>query len=151
MSLYSEARPSNCSKQNPSHIKTRSSGQSAPLTQRQLRKPSRLHGVRNKSTRYLEYAIGVLQVLCEDSNVIDPSDALGFKVDSGKAYVNPEYKQERIKTLYRTQWNRPDMYHGVAKVIQLLMTIRPEQFPMPGRKSGPPDSSEMGSVHRVPI
>ena len=86
----------------------------------------------------LEYAIGVLQVLCEDSSVIDPSDALGFKVDSGKAYVNPEYKQERIKTLYRTQWNRPEMYHGVVKVIQLLMTIRPEQFPMLVEKADHP-------------
>ena len=78
----------------------------------------------------LEYTMGVLQVLCEDSNVIDPSDALGFKVDSGKAYVNSEYKQERIKTLYRTEWHRPDMYQGVARVIQLLMTLRPDKFPM---------------------
>ena len=79
--------------------------------------------------RLLEYAIGALQVLCEESNVIDPSDALGFKVDRGKAYVNPEYKQERIKTLQRTEWHRPNMYPGVAKVIQLIMTIRPDQFP----------------------
>ena len=77
----------------------------------------------------LKYAMGVLQRLCEESNVIDPSDALGFKVDNGKAYVNPKYKQERIKTLHRTEWHRPDMYHGVAKVIQLIMTIRPGQFP----------------------
>ena len=77
----------------------------------------------------LEYATGALQVLCENHNVIDPSDALGFKVDRGRAYVNPEYKQERIKTLYRTQWNRPDMYPGVARVIQLIMTIRPGHFP----------------------
>ena len=86
----------------------------------------------------LDYTMGVLQVLCEDSNVIDPSDALGFKVDSGKAYVNPEYKQERTKTLYRTQWNRPDMYYGVAKVIRLLMTLRPEQFPMLVEKADHP-------------
>ncbi len=86
----------------------------------------------------LEYAVGVLQVLCEDSNVIDPSDALGFKVDSGKAYVDPDYKQERIKTLYRTQWNRPDLYSGVARVIQLLMTIKPEQFPMLVEKADHP-------------
>ena len=77
----------------------------------------------------LEYATGALQVLCENHNVIDPSDALGFKVDRGRTYVNPEYKQERIKTLYRTQWNRPDMYPGVARVIQLIMTIRPGHFP----------------------
>ena len=77
----------------------------------------------------LKYAMGALQVLCEDSNVIDPSDALGFKVDNGKAYVNPKYKQERIKTLHRTEWHRLDMYHGVATVIQLIMTIRPDQFP----------------------
>ena len=86
----------------------------------------------------LEYTIGVLQVLCEDSNVIDPSDALGFKVDSGKAYINPEYKQERIKTLYRTEWHRPDMYQGVARVIQLIMTIRPDKFPMLVEKADHP-------------
>ena len=86
----------------------------------------------------LEYTMGVLQVLCEDSNVIDPSDALGFQVESGKAYVNQEYKQERIKTLYRTQWNRPDMYQGVARVIQLLMTIRPDKFPMLVEKADHP-------------
>ena len=86
----------------------------------------------------LEYAIGVLQVLCEDSNVIDPSDALGFKVDSGKAYVNPEYKQERIKTLYRTQWHQSGMYQGVARVIQLVMTIGPDQFPMLVEKADHP-------------
>ncbi len=93
---------------------------------------------RKQTDALIEYAIGVLQVLCEDSNVIDPSDALGFKVDSGKAYVNPDYKRERIKTLYRTQWNRPDMYHGVARVIQLIMAIRPEQFPMLVEKADHP-------------
>ena len=77
----------------------------------------------------LKYAMGVLERRCEESNVIDPSDALGFKVDNGKVYVNPKYKQERIRTLHRTEWHRPDMYHGVAKVIQLIMTIRPDQFP----------------------
>ena len=90
----------------------------------------------------LEYALGALQVLCEDSNVIDPSDALGFKVDNGKAYVNPKYKQERIKTLQRTEWHRPNMYHGVAKVIQLIMTIRPDQFPELVEKADHP------TVHR---
>jgi hypothetical protein len=99
----------------------------------------------------LEYAIGVLQVLCEDSNVIDPSDALGFKVDSGKAYVDPDYKQERIKTLYRTQWNRPDLYSGVAKVIQLLMTIKPEQFPMLVEKADHPTVQRWAPVYRVRI
>ena len=86
----------------------------------------------------LEHAISTLQVLCEDSNVIDPSDALGFKVDGGKAYVNPEYKQERIRTLHRTDWHRPDMYQGVARVIQLLMTIRPDQFPILVEKADHP-------------
>ena len=86
----------------------------------------------------LEYATDALQILCESHNVIDPSDALGFKVDRGRAYVNPEYKQERIKTLYRTQWNRPDMYPGVARVIQLIMTIRPGHFPsLVGRADHP--------------
>ena len=79
--------------------------------------------------RLLEYAIGALQVLCEESNVIDPSDAVGFKVDKGKAYVNPKYQQERMKTFYRAEWGRPNMYHGVANVIRLMMTIRPDQFP----------------------
>ena len=79
--------------------------------------------------RLLEYTIGALQVLCQESNVIDPSDALGFKVDRGRAYVNPEYKQERIKTFYRTEWHRPNMYHGLARVVQLVMTIKPDQFP----------------------
>ena len=86
----------------------------------------------------LEHAISTLQVLCEDSNIIDPSDALGFKVDGGKAYVNPEYKQERIRTLHRTDWYRPDMYQGVARVIQLLMTIRPDQFPILVEKADHP-------------
>ena len=117
---------------------TRSSGQSAPSTRKQLRRPFKPHGDRKQTDALIEYAIGVLQVLCEDSNVIDPSDALGFKVDSGKAYVNPDYKRERIKTLYRTQWDRPDMYHGVARVIQLIMTIRPEQFPMLVEKADHP-------------
>ena len=93
---------------------------------------------RKQTDALIEYAIGVLQVLCEDSNVIDPSDALGFKVDSGKAYIHPDYKRERIKTLYRTEWNRPDMYHGVARVIQLIMTIRPEQFPILVEKADHP-------------
>ena len=78
--------------------------------------------------KLLEYAIGALRVLCEESNVIDPSDALGFKVDSGRAYVNPDYEQERVQTLFRTEWHRPSMYRGAARVIQLLMTIRPDQF-----------------------
>ena len=68
-------------------------------------------------------------MLCEESNVIDPSDALGFKVESGRAYVNPDYKQDRIKTFYRAEWHRPAMYHGVTNVIRLLMTISPGQFP----------------------
>ena len=76
----------------------------------------------------LEYATGVLKVLCENDNVIDPSDAVGFKVESGKAYVNPEYKQQRIKTFQRTEWHRPRMYYGVTRVVQLLMTVRPDRF-----------------------
>ena len=79
--------------------------------------------------KLVEYSLGALRVLCEGSNVIDPSDALGFKVDSGRAYVNPHYKQDRIQTLLRSEWHSPDMYPGVARVIQLLMTIRPDQFP----------------------
>ena len=86
----------------------------------------------------LDHAISTLQVLCEDSHIIDPSDALGFKVDGGKAYVNPEYIQERIRTLHRTDWTRPDMYQGVAMVIQLIMTIRPDQFPILVEKADHP-------------
>ena len=77
----------------------------------------------------LEYSMDILRVLCEESNVIDPSDALGFKVDSGRAYVSPDYKLDRVQTLLRTDWHRPSMYSGVARVMQLLMTIRPDQFP----------------------
>ncbi len=79
--------------------------------------------------RLLEYSIGALRILCDESNVIDPSDASGFKVDSGRAYVSPDYKLDRVQTLLRTDWHRPNMYPGVARVIQLLMTIKPEQFP----------------------
>ena len=77
----------------------------------------------------LEYTTETLHVLCEESNVLDPSDALGFKVDSGRAYVDPDYKQNRVQTLLRTDWYRPSMYCGVARVIQLIMAIRPDRFP----------------------
>ena len=76
----------------------------------------------------LEYATGVLKVLCENDNVIDPSDAVGFKVESGKAYIDPNYKQQRIKTFQRTEWHRPRMYYGVSRVVQILMTVRPDRF-----------------------
>ena len=76
----------------------------------------------------LEYATGVLQVLCENDNVIDPSDAVGYKVESGHVYINPEYKQQRTKTFQRTEWHRPRMYYGVTRIVQVLMTVRPDQF-----------------------
>ena len=44
---------------------------------------------RKQTDALIEYAIGVLQVLCENSNVIDPSDAVGFKVDSGESVCPP--------------------------------------------------------------
>ena len=97
----------------------------------------------------LEYVTDALQVLCENHNVIDPSGTLGFKVEKGKAYVNPEYKQERIKTLHITDRYPLDLYHAVAKVVQLTMTVMPDQFPQVGRKGGPPYSTEMGPVHRI--
>ena len=79
----------------------------------------------------LEYTTGVLQELCENHDVIDPSETLGFKVErgKGKAYVDPDYKQERIKALHLAERFQPNLYHGVAKVIQLIMTIRPDWFP----------------------
>ena len=99
----------------------------------------------------LEYATGVLQVLCENDNVIDPSDAVGYKVESGHVCINPEYKQQRTKTFQRTEWHRPRMYYGVTRIVQVLMTVRPDQFANLVEKSGPPDSTEMGSIRRLPV
>ena len=79
--------------------------------------------------KLFEYAIGVLRVLCERSNVIDVSDAIGFRVEGGRAYVKSDYKQDRVGTLRRTDLGRPEMYRGVANVIGLLMMIRPDRFP----------------------
>ena len=76
----------------------------------------------------LEYATGVLKVLCENHNVIDPSNALGYKVEGGNVYIDPEYKQQRIKTLQRTEWHRPRMYYGVTRIVQILLTVRPDHF-----------------------
>ena len=79
--------------------------------------------------KLFQYAIGVLRVLCERANVIDVSDAIGFRVEGGRAYVKPDYKQDRVRTLRQTDLGRPELYRGVASVIGLLMMIRPDRFP----------------------
>ena len=75
------------------------------------------------------YSKGVLRVLCERANVIDVSDAIGFRVEGGRAYVKSDYKQDRVRTLRQTDLGRPEMYRGVANVIGLLIMIRPDRFP----------------------
>lgn len=81
-----------------------------------------------------EYVIGTLKVLCEKSDVLDPSRAAGFKADRGKVYADPKYKEERIKTFYISERYQPSvicwgLYTGVAKVIRLAMMLRPDKFP----------------------
>ena len=78
--------------------------------------------------KLLEYAIGALRVLCEESNVIDPSDALGFKVDSGRAYVNPDYEQERVPN---------PLQNGVAP---------PQHVPWRGKGYTAPDDDQARSI-----
>ena len=84
--------------------------------------------------KFVEYAISALKVLCEKSDVLDPSRAAGFKADRGKVYADPKYKEERIKTVYISERYQPSaiywgLYAGVAKVILLTMMLRPDQFP----------------------
>lgn len=81
-----------------------------------------------------EYAIGTLKVLCEKSDVLDPSRAVGFEAAGGKVYADPKYKEERIKTFFIAERFQPSvicwgLYTGVAKVTQLTMMLRPDQFP----------------------
>ena len=76
-----------------------------------------------------ENSVGVLQWLCERENVIDTDDILGCKVDGGRVSVDPEYKRDRVRVFRRTDLGRPDLYRGVANVILLIMTLRPDRFP----------------------
>ena len=77
----------------------------------------------------LEYSVGVLQRLCEQENVIDPGEILGYKVDGGRVSVDPAYKRNRVRVFRRTDLGRPNLYRGVANVIRLIMTLRPDRFP----------------------
>ena len=76
-----------------------------------------------------ENSIGVLQRLCEGENVVDPERILGHKVDGGRVSVDPEYERDRVRVLRRTDLGRPDLYRGVANVILLIVTLRPDRFP----------------------
>ena len=76
-----------------------------------------------------ENSVAVLQRLCERENVVDLDKMLGYKVDGGRASVDPEYKRDRVRVLRRTDLGRPDLYRGVANVIVLILTLRPDRFP----------------------
>ena len=76
-----------------------------------------------------ENSVVVLQRLCERENVIDPDEILGYKVDGGRASVDPKYKEDRVEVFRRTDPGRPDLYRGVANVLLLIMTLRPDRFP----------------------
>ena len=76
-----------------------------------------------------ENCVGVLQRLCERENVIDPDEVLGYKVYGGRVSVDPEYKWDRVRVFRRTDLGRPDLYRGVANIIVLIMTLRPDLFP----------------------
>ena len=76
-----------------------------------------------------ENSVAVLQRLCERENVIDLDRILGYKVDGGRASVDPEYEQDRVRVFRRTDLGRPNLYGGVANVILLILTLRPDRFP----------------------
>ena len=76
-----------------------------------------------------ENSVAVLQRLCERENVIDLDNILGYKVDGGRASVDPEYKRDRVRVFRRTDLGRPYLYGGVANIIVLIMTLRPDLFP----------------------
>ena len=76
-----------------------------------------------------ENSVAVLQRLCERENVIDLDKILGYKVDGGRASVDPEYEQDRVRVFRRTDLGRPNLYGGVANVILLILTLRPDRFP----------------------
>ena len=99
----------------------------------------------------LEYSVGVLQRLCEQENVIDPDEILGYKVDGGRVSVDPAYKRDRVRVFRRTDLGRPDLYRGVANVILLIMTLRPDRFPELVEKVDHPIIQRSGAVHRIPI
>ena len=76
-----------------------------------------------------ENSVVVLQRLCERENVIDVDGVLGYKVDGGRASVDPKYKLNRVRVLRRTDLGRPGLYRGVVNVIRLIMALRPDRFP----------------------
>ena len=76
-----------------------------------------------------ENSVVVLQRLCERENVVDPDRILGYKVDGGRVSVDPEYERDRIRVFRRTDLGRPNLYGGVANVILLILTLRPDRFP----------------------
>ena len=76
-----------------------------------------------------ENSVAVLQRLCERENVIDLDKILGYKVDGGRASVDPEYERDRVRVFRRTDLGRPNLYGGVANVILLILTLRPDRFP----------------------
>ena len=76
-----------------------------------------------------ENSVAVLQRLCERENVVDPRRILGHKVDGGRVSVAPEYERDRVRVFRRTDLGRPDLYRGVANVILLIVTLRPDRFP----------------------
>ena len=76
-----------------------------------------------------ENSVVVLQRLCERENVVDPDRILGYKVDGGRVSVDPEYEWDRIRVFRRTDLGRPNLYGGVANVILLILTLRPDRFP----------------------
>ena len=71
----------------------------------------------------------MLQRLCKGEDVVDPGRIIGHKVDGGKVSVDPEYERDRVRVLRRTDLGRPDLYRGVANVILLIVTVRPDRFP----------------------
>ena len=74
-------------------------------------------------------SVAVLQRLCERENVIDLDKTLGYKVDGGRASVDPEYKRDRVRVFRRTNLGRPNLYRGVVNTIVLIMSLKPDRFP----------------------
>ena len=48
---------------------------------------------------------------------------------AGGSSVAPEYERDRVRVFRRTDLGRPDLYRGVANVILLIVTLRPDRFP----------------------
>ncbi len=76
-----------------------------------------------------EHSVGVLQLLCERENVVDPGNILGHRVDGGRVSVDLEYERDRVSVFRRTDLGRPGLYREVVNVILLIVTLRPDRFP----------------------